>query len=42
MRHRQRLSYAASTERLEEAARRFDAFVAALDAGTYTGRTATA
>ncbi|HTV01210.1 MAG TPA: pyridoxal phosphate-dependent aminotransferase [Luteitalea sp.] len=37
-----RLSYAASTERLEEAARRFDAFVAAIDAGTYTGRTATA
>jgi aspartate aminotransferase len=33
-----RLSYAASTERLEESARRFTAFVAAIDAGTYTGR----
>ena len=33
-----RLSYAASTERLEEAARRLTAFVAAIDAGTYAGR----
>jgi aspartate aminotransferase len=33
-----RLSYAASTDRLEEAARRFTAFVAAIDAGTYAGR----
>ena len=37
-----RLSYAASTERLEEAARRFDAFVADVDAGKYAGSAARA
>lgn len=33
-----RLSYAASTERLEEAARRIHAFIADLDTGTYAAR----
>lgn len=37
-----RLSYAASVDRLEEAARRFHAFIAAVDAGRYHGKTANA
>lgn len=37
-----RLSYAASVDRLEEAARRFHAFIAAIDAGQYVGKTTTA
>lgn len=35
-----RLSYAASTDRLEEAARRIHAFIADIDAGRYTSRSA--
>ncbi|MGI8671116.1 MAG: pyridoxal phosphate-dependent aminotransferase, partial [Luteitalea sp.] len=35
-----RLSYAASVDRLEETARRFHAFIAAIDAGQYAGKAA--